>query len=257
MPALIPSLIIFIWFNFLFLLSRRLKRLDIVDLGWGLGFVILSWSTLLLTRNFALRPLLITLMITIWGLRLSVHIFLRNRGRSDDHRYQDLHKKWRHHPTLNTYFNIFILQGFLGLLISVPIILTNFDLSPTASALTPTDIIGYLIWLFGFAFETIADWQLSKFKKNSTHKGKIITTGLWRYSRHPNYFGEALLWWGIFLISTNTPLGYLGIISPVLIDFLLLNVSGIPLLEKKYQHNPEYQHYAHHTSLFFPLPPKK
>jgi steroid 5-alpha reductase family enzyme len=147
-----------------------------------------------------------------------------------------------------------MLQGAVIFLVALPIQLV---INTPGEPLGHLDRIGLLIWLFGFGFEAIGDWQLLQFKKDPENKGKIIQHGLWRYSRHPNYFGEAVLWWGIFLIALKAQYGILAIISPILIDFLLLKVSGIPMLEAKYEGNPDFESYKARTNAFFPWFPKK
>ena len=146
------------------------------------------------------------------------------------------------------------------LLVGLPLLVVNYDPGPGLYAL---DALGVFIWVVGFFFEAVGDYQLDRFiarKKSGEAKkseGRIMKTGLWRYTRHPNYFGEAAMWWGIFFIAVSAPLGYVAVISPLLISFLLLRVSGIPMLEKKYEKDAEFQKYAKKTSSFFPLPPKK
>ncbi|MDD3995458.1 MAG: DUF1295 domain-containing protein, partial [Bacilli bacterium] len=155
---------------------------------------------------------------------------------------------------INAYFKIFMLQGLLMSIISLPIIFFN---ASNLEKLNLLNIFGIIIWIIGYIFEVVGDYQLKKFIKNSNNKGKIMTSGLWKYTRHPNYFGESVMWWGIFLITINSSLGYFGIISPIFITFLLVFVSGIPLLEKKYENNKEFQEYAKKTSKFIPWFVKK
>lgn len=243
------------WMSILYIISDIKKRADLADIGWGLGFILISIITLASNTNPHLRHILLTLLVLIWGARLSLHVYLRNRGKSEDFRYAAMRQKWGPAYLLKSFLGVFMLQALLMTLIATPIVLVNSQ--TTTSNLNLLDYLGYLVWLIGFIFETIADWQLSEFKTKKGNKTKIMDQGLWKYSRHPNYFGESLIWWGIFVIGLNSPFGYLGIISPVLITFLLLNVSGRPLLEQKYKHNKAWQRYAKHTSSFFPLPPKK
>jgi len=255
---LLAALIILAYMSLIYLLSLIKKNASIVDIAWGAGFilVILTFYSRLLVNHESAggRKFLTAIMITIWGLRLSWHIYKRNKGKPEDYRYAAWRQKWGRNFALRSYFQIFLLQGFFMFLIILPGLLIMTSQKPGWSFY---DSLGLLVWLIGFLFEAKADDQLKKFKQNPENKGKIMRGGLWRYSRHPNYFGESLMWWGIFIIALNAPSGWLGIISPLTITFLLVKVSGVPLLEKKYQGNPEFEAYKKVTSAFFPLPPKK
>ncbi|MCR4395390.1 MAG: DUF1295 domain-containing protein [Candidatus Saccharicenans sp.] len=255
---LVSALIIFLYMNLVFILSLIKKNAAIVDVAWGLGFVLVVASHLaresLLHRVLDPRQLLVAALITIWGTRLSWHIYRRNRGKPEDYRYAIWRQKWGQTFVWRSYFQIFWLQGFFMFLVLMPSLLV---LRSRAGRLNWLDALGLLVWLAGFFFEAVADAQLRKFKKIPENKGHIITTGLWKYSRHPNYFGESVMWWGIFLIALNAPGGWLGIIGPLTITLLLTLVSGIPLLEKKYRCQTEFEAYRAVTSAFFPLPPRK
>ncbi|GAB4219502.1 MAG: DUF1295 domain-containing protein [Candidatus Microgenomates bacterium] len=240
--------------NLWFLLAILRKRNDLADVAWGLGFVIIALISLIL-KNFTIRQAVVFILVLIWGLRLSIYIFLRNKNKKEDFRYKNWREQWGKNWFWQTYFQIFILQGFFLFIISLPI--SFLGIFQDKQSLNLLDFLGIFIWLIGFLFETIADYQLSVFKSDQKNNGKIMKSGLWKYSRHPNYFGEVILWWGIFLISLNTENGFLSIFGPITISFLILKVSGIPLLEKKYQGNKEFQEYKRKTSAFFPLPPKK
>lgn len=247
------GLILFIYINFWFVICLIKKRNDLADIAWGLGFILLSWSSFFLSKNFHPRPFLVNFLVTLWGLRLSFHIYHRNKNKEEDYRYLVLRKQWGKLFFIRSYFQIFLLQGIFLFLIIQPVLIINKN---SFLPLNFLDFLGVAIWLFGFWFETLADKQLSAFIKNPKNKGKILTSGLWRYSRHPNYFGEVVLWWGIWLFALNTTFGFLTIIGPLTITFLILFVSGVPLLEKKYQGHADYAEYKKTTSAFFPLPPK-
>jgi steroid 5-alpha reductase family enzyme len=193
------------------------------------------------------------MLVTVWGVRLALHIGLRNLGKGEDARYRKWREEWGKHFVLRSFLQIYILQGILLLVISIPVIRV---VTAPDSPLTLMDFLGTTVWLIGFLFEAISDWQLLQYKKDPANKGKVITTGLWRYSRHPNYFGEVTLWWGIYLIALTLPNGWMTIIGPITITVLILGVSGIPMLEKKYEGNAEFNEYKRRTSAFFPLPPK-
>lgn len=236
-----------------FFIALRLRRNDLADIAWGGGFIAAAAASLAVSGSSSWRALFVTLLVVIWGARLMVHIGLRNRGRGEDARYRAWREEWGEHVVLRSFFQVFILQGLLLLVISVPVIRVN---ASAGSPLTLWDAAGAAVWTTGFLFEAVGDLQLLRFKKTPGHKGKFMTTGLWKYTRHPNYFGEVALWWGIYLIALSVPGGWKTVIGPLTITFLILKVSGIPLLEKKYEGNREFDQYKRKTSAFFPLPPK-
>lgn len=245
-------LILFFYMAIGFIVSIFLKRNDIADVMWGFGFVLLSWSAFLISQTFSWVALIVNILVTIWGLRLSTHIFLRNIKKPEDYRY----KKWRDEWScfyLRSFLQVFMLQGFFLFLIALPILILNRS---NAHYIGFISFIGFVVWGVGFAFEVVADYQLSKFLLDSKNKGKILRSGLWKYSRHPNYFGEVMLWWGIFLICFGLTYNILILVSPVIITFLILKVSGIPMLEKKLEENSDFENYKKCTSKFFPMLPK-
>lgn len=245
-----------VWFfmTTAFIISAIRKRNDTADTAWGLGFIIVAVSTLILNVQFAERQLLVTSLVLLWGLRLAVHIHLRNRGKKEDHRYEEMKRKWRGNYYRKSYTNVFLSQGFLLLLISIPTIFIN---SQSGTGLTWLDGIGVAVWATGFYFESVGDYQLSQFIKNPHNKGHVMQSGLWKYTRHPNYFGEVTQWWGIFILALSVPNGIYTIIGPLVITLLITKVSGIPLLEKKYAGRADFEDYKKRTSVFFPLPPKR
>jgi steroid 5-alpha reductase family enzyme len=245
---------VFVYMTGVFVLATLKRDSSIVDIAWGIGFILVALLTFFLEAGFSWRQILVTGLVCIWGIRLAAHIYLRNKGRGEDFRYAQWRRDWGKRFVLRSYFQIFLLQGVLLLVISYPVILVN---KSGTAAMTAWDVAGTGIWLLGFFFETVGDWQLWRFKKDPQNRGKIMTTGLWRLTRHPNYFGEATLWWGIFLIALSAWNGWMAVISPVLITFLLLRVSGVTMLEKKYAGNQAFSEYARKTSPFFPWIPKK
>ena len=245
---------VFVYMNFWFLVAMLRKRNDLADIAWGLGFIIVAGISLIWHSDFSARKILIFTLVLIWGLRLAIHIYTRNRGKAEDYRYQEWRKKWGQHFIIRTYIQVFIVQGFLLLLISAPILATGASARHELGILA---VLGLIVWLVGFYFETVGDYQLRQFIKNPKNKGTIMRSGLWRYTRHPNYFGEVTLWWGIWLIALSVPYGWVSIIGPLTITFLILKVSGIPMLEKKYEGNQEFQDYKKNTNAFFPWWPKK
>jgi steroid 5-alpha reductase family enzyme len=192
------------------------------------------------------------LFVLIWGLRLAIYIFLRNKGKGEDFRYKAWRDTWKFF-ILRSYLQIFILQGILMFIIALPIIFVN---KAGPASFNFFDIAGILLFLTGYAFETIGDGQLARFKKDPANKGKIITGGLWRYTRHPNYFGEAVIWWGIGCFALPYPHGWIMLISPVIITLMLRFVSGVPMLEKKYAGRADFEEYKKRTPVFIPWFPK-
>jgi len=247
------ALSLFAYMNFWFVVSLVKKRNDVADLAWGLGFVFLAWLSFFVSKIQSEVSFLINICVSIWGFRLAFHISKRLASRSEDKRYYNWRRQWGKFFLVRSYFQVYILQGIFLFLIALPFVFINFNLTVFGWG----TFAGFFVWTVGFLIETIADWQLSMFIKQTTNRDRIMDKGLWRFSRHPNYFGEVLLWWGIFLIALGYPFGYLTIIGPLTISFLILFVSGIPLLEKKYEGQKNYEEYKKRTSPFFLLPPKK
>jgi steroid 5-alpha reductase family enzyme len=237
-----------------FLLALWRRRNDLADIAWGGGFIVAGLAAAWWQPEVAPRGRLVVILVILWGLRLAVHIGLRNLGKREDERYRQWREEWGRHWLLRSYLQVFLLQGFLCYLISLPVLWIVFN---GASPWTVWDAFGLAVWLVGLFFEAVGDFQLAQFKKDPVNRGKIIQHGLWRYSRHPNYFGEVTLWWGIYLLGLSAGGAWWTIIGPLTITFLILKVSGIPLLEKKYVNNAAFQEYARRTSAFFPLPPRK
>jgi len=236
-----------------FLLSLVKKRNDIADLAWGLGFVLMAWTSFLLGSVQGPRGLLVGLLVSIWGIRLAWHIHARNKGRTEDYRYAKWREEWGKWFFVRSYLQVYLLQGALLFLIVLPVLLIN---NSFGTGLNYLDFVGVAVWLVGFIFESVGDLQLSRFIKDPNNKGKLMQSGLWRYTRHPNYFGEVTQWWGIWLIAISATNGWLGIIGPLTITVLILKVSGIPMLEKKMAENPEFAEYKRRTRMFVPWLPQ-
>lgn len=245
---------VFLYMHIVFAIALIKKDNSIVDIAWGLGFILVTVLTLFLEAGTTSLQILISLLVLMWGVRLAIHIFFRNKGRGEDWRYANWRREWGRWFVVRAYFQVFLLQALLLLVIACPIILVN---SAQTGNLGLLAIIGTLLWILGFFFESVGDYQLLRFKRNPDNKGKLMIQGLWKFSRHPNYFGECVMWWGIFLIALSIPRGWTAIISPLLITFLLLRVSGVVMLETKYKDNKEFMEYAKRTNAFFPWFPKK
>ena len=238
------------------LLSLLKKDASIVDGFWGLGFVLIAWITFFLANGYSGRRWLITILTTIWGLRLATHIFWRHWGHEEDKRYQ----KWRaNHGERFWIVSLYLVFGLQSLLLwIISLVVQIGQMAPMPSRLIWLDWLGAAFWLLGFFLEAVGDWQLLHFKSQSQNAGKIMNKGLWKYTRHPNYFGEAVLWWGLFLMTLTTAAHAWTIISPLLITGLLLKVSGVSLLETTIlETRPEYREYMQHTNAFIPWFPRK
>lgn len=244
---------LFVYINLWFVLSLIKKRNDVADVAWGLGFVLLSWTSFFLADNVDPRKLLVLALVSIWGFRLAWHIHSRNSGKGEDYRYLAWRQQWGKWFYARSYAQVFLLQGALLFIVALPILVIN---ESSLQILNWRDIAGVAIWIFGFYFEVIGDRELARFMKDPSNKGKLLQSGLWSYSRHPNYFGEVTQWWGIWILSLSSSAGWLAIIGPLTISFLILKVSGVPMLEKKMAEHPEFAEYKRRVSMFIPFPPK-
>ncbi len=244
---------ILLYMTIVFLFALKKKDNSIVDVAWGLGFIGVTLLTFFLKEGFTTRQIVVSGLVFIWGIRLALHIAFRKKGKGEDFRYAKWRRDWGRWFVLRSYFQIFMLQGVFLFIIGLPILLINFS---QKEGLAVVDFVGIGVWCIGFFFEAVGDLQLTQFKKRPENKGKIITTGLWRYTRHPNYFGEVVMWWGVFLLALSVENGWISILSPLTISFLLLRVSGVTMLEKKYKGHAEFGAYAERTNAFFPWFPK-
>lgn len=235
-----------------FIISLFYKRNDIADIAWGAGYILIC-VYLYFTQEVYPVLLLLFILILLWGMRLSIHIYNRNRKKSEDFRYKAWREAWGKSFYIRSFLQVYVFQALLLLLIISPVIHAAVSAPVTLGIFT---WLGLSIWLPGFYFQAVSDYQLSEFTRKRTPEQKIMKAGLWKYSRHPNYFGEILMWWGIFIITLPVENSWYFIFSPLLITFLLVFVSGIPLLEKKYKGDPEFEEYKKQTSVLFPLPPR-
>jgi len=249
-------LIILILMSFLWIISIIVKNVSIVDFFWGLGFVITCIFYFLNTNGSDLRKILLTGMVSIWGLRLSAYIAWRNKGRGEDFRYREFRKKYgEKRYWWISFFQTFLLQGFLMWMISAPLLGAQY--SGADRSLGTLDYLGIILWLIGVLFEAGGDFQLAKFKSKPENRGTVLNTGLWKYTRHPNYFGDAAIWWGFGLICLAAG-SYTPVLGSLLMTGLIIKVSGVALLEKALiVKKPQYKEYIEKTSAFIPWFPKK
>lgn len=247
-------ILLLIFFSLVFLIAQSKKNNGLVDIAWGLGFVIVAVYSFFASDFRTERAALVTILVTLWGVRLAYYLFRRNWNSQEDYRYVNMRKRWgTKFVYLKMFLNVYILQLVLLFIIAQPILLINTSAN---EGLVLLDYIGLALWIIGYFFEVVGDYQLKKFKSKQENKGKLMKDGLWKYTRHPNYFGEAVMWWGIFLIVLSLPNGWVTFYSPLIITLLLLFVSGVPLLEKRFKDHPDFKDYASRTSKFIPMPPK-
>jgi steroid 5-alpha reductase family enzyme len=241
----------------LWLLSLALGNSSIVDIFWGTGFVVVTWAAFLLgDEGYLPRKVLVAGLVTLWGFRLSIHILRRNWGKSEDFRYA----KWREENGARWWwvslFKVFLLQGVLLWIISAPLVAA--EVSPTPTSLGVMEALAVVVWAIGFFFESVGDWQLARFKADPANRGKLLDRGVWRYTRHPNYFGDAAQWWAYYVMAAATGWGAWTIFSPLIMTFLLVRVSGVGLLEKTLKDSkPGYREYMERTSAFVPWFPRR
>ncbi len=246
-------IIIFIYATVWFAAAVYKKRNDIADIAWGIGYIVIC-GYLLYSYPASPVSILSYILVTLWGLRLSLHIYHRNKNKTEDFRYRAWREEWGNTFYLRSYGQVFLLQGVLLIVILSPVIHVAVAETYTWNGFT---WVGLFCWLIGFYFQAVADWQLSVFIKERKDPGAIMQTGLWKYSRHPNYFGELMMWWGIFIITLPVTNSFYFIIGPLTITLLIVFVSGIPMLEKKYAGNPAFEDYKKRTSVLIPMPSRK
>lgn len=252
---LIVALVILAFMSSLFIISVIIKRNDIADIAWGTGILLVAVTSYLQqVENGPLTQILL-LLVALWGLRLTVRIFLRNIKKGEDPRYKQWRETWGKWFYFRSYLQVYLLQGFLMIVVGYSVF--HASIYADNEPIGVLAMFGILIWCIGYFFETVGDWQLDKFIKSKPEKGTVLSSGLWKYTRHPNYFGEVTCWWGIWLMIATLPMSYIALISPLTITFLILKVSGIPMLEKSFAGNVKFEEYKKRTSVFFPLPPKE
>ncbi len=260
-PLFTAAAVLFVYMCAAFVVSLIRKDNGTADIAYGWGFALLAWVSYYFgTEN--LVGFLASTLATVWALRLSLRIYLRGRGKPEDFRYAAWREAWGKTFVVRSFLQVYLLQGLVIFVVALPVTLLN--LYGADLGIGVLGLFGFALWLTGFFFEAVGDAQLGKFMKDPANKGHVMSQGLWKFTRHPNYFGEATMWWGLALVAIDTllftvPLHYAlaPFLGPVLITFLLLKVSGVPMLEARFAGNPEWEAYKAKTSVFFPLPPKK
>ena len=242
--------------SFLWIISVIIKNVSIVDLFWGFGFVLANGFYFISTDGFLPRKIILLILVSVWGLRLSGYLAWRNIGKGEDYRYQQFRSKYgEKRYWWISFFQTFLLQGMLMWLISAPLLGAQYY--SLNNSLGIPDYAGIILWITGFIFEAGGDFQLARFKADPSNKGKVLSSGLWRYTRHPNYFGDSAIWWGYGLICLAAG-SIIPVLGSLLMTALIIKVSGVALLEQNLKEKkPEYREYIQKTSSFFPWFPKK
>jgi steroid 5-alpha reductase family enzyme len=239
----------------LWMLSVVLRNVSIVDIFWGLGFILLAIFYFNTTIGYEPRKIVVLVLVTVWGLRLAIYLAWRNLGKGEDYRYQQFRQRYgAHRYWWVSLFQVFLLQGVLMWVISLPLL--GAQISNVNGCLTIFDWLGAAVWVVGFIFEAVGDFQLARFKANPENKGKVLATGLWKYTRHPNYFGDSAVWWGFALFSIGAQ-NYWMVVGSIIMTLLIIKVSGVALLEKNLaERSEEYKAYIKRTPVFIPWFPK-
>jgi steroid 5-alpha reductase family enzyme len=237
------------------LVSVVLGDASIVDIVWGAGFVLVAWVAFVVADGTEARRWLLTLMTTVWGGRLALYLFWRNAGKSEDPRYQAMRRHWGDRFWIISLVTVFLLQGVLMWTVSLPVQMGQVPDSPDSLGIV--ELIGVLVYAVGLYFEAVGDYQLARFKADPANRGGVMDSGLWRYTRHPNYFGDFCVWWGLFIVAAATGVGVWSIIGPIVMTVFLMRVSGVTMLERTItKRRPGYEEYIARTNTFFPGPPR-
>ncbi len=253
MSILLIGVALLLYFHVWYLISLLFKDFGVVDMAWGPGFFLVGLLSIYPFQEINPQQILVVTMVGIWALRLFAYIFLRHK-KKEDWRYAKWRKEWGAWANIRAYFQVFLLQFVILMILSSPL---QFILKQKLSLWGTFSWIGLILFVVGFLWESVADYQMLLFKRQKKHEGEILNRGLWLYSRHPNYFGESLVWWGIAFFSLPYPYGWIFLLAPALLTLFLLKVSGVSLLESKYRNHQSYQQYKESTNAFFPWFPKK
>ena len=250
---LVNALVIVGMMSAVWLVSVTVRDASIVDIVWGLGFVVVAWTSWLASDSSDFVDTVVRVCVTVWGLRLAGYLAWRNLGKGEDFRYQAMRKKYGARFPIVSLFTVFFLQGTLMWIVSLPVqVLYMHDDSWTVAV-----AVGVAVWAIGLGCEAIGDMQLARFKSKPENAGKVMRSGLWRYTRHPNYFGDFLVWWGIGIAALAGISSVIALVGPIVMSILLIRVSGVPMLEHSIaKRRPDYVEYRRTTSAFFPRPPK-
>ncbi len=234
--------------NFFFLIAVIKKKFSVIDIGWGLGFILVALISYF-HHPMSVKNAVLLLVVTAWGLRLAVYILLRSKGQPEDPRYTKMRNEWEPKANLHAYFKVFLLQGLFMLIISLPV---SVGMMQENQSLTWINYLGVAVWFAGFALEVVSDAYLAWFIKQPQNKGKLCTTGPWRICRYPNYLGEISCWYGVYLLALGN-LSWWTIIGPIMINLLIIKLSGVSLGEERKKNKPGYAEYARRTPRVLPF----
>lgn len=259
------ALILLFYLIIAFIVGTIKKNNGLMDVFYGPGYFVLGLSSLILnlifTNEVYIRQTIVTILVFIWATRLATYVFIRNRGKPEDYRYQAMRRRWKTKTILKSFFRVYFFQGIVIFIVCFPVWFVNISSNPSIESFLDffgiTLWLGAIIWLVGFLFETIGDYTLYKFLQKPENKGEVMDRGVWKLSQHPNYFGEVTQWWGIYIIALATPFGFITILGPIFITYMIIKVSGIRLLNWRYRADDKYAEYKKRTSIFFPWFPKK
>ncbi|MCA9027710.1 MAG: DUF1295 domain-containing protein [Planctomycetaceae bacterium] len=248
--GVVTGLMVFVW-----TVSLLVRDVSIVDIAWGSGFVLIGWTTFFVTSSAGPTRWELLVLVTIWGLRLAGYLAWRNIGQPEDKRYARMRQRWGPSFPLISLLTVFGLQAVIMWTVSLPI---QLGIAQSFESFNGLHAIGLAAWTVGMFFESVGDWQLARFKHHSNEENAVLDRGLWRYTRHPNYFGDFCVWWGHFIVAIAGGANWWTIIGPVVMSVLLMYVSGVTLLERDLKtRKPEYQAYVERTNTFFPWFPKQ
>ena len=233
--------------------ARRRGRINVVDTTWGLGFVVVAAVAALVGDGAGWRRVALLVVVALWGLRLAWHITRRNAGKGEDPRYAEMLATAEGNPTWVAVRKVYLVQGLSLWFVSLPIQVS----AAAGPGTTVVALVGLLLWGIGITFEAVGDAQLKAFKADASNRGRVMDRGLWSWTRHPNYFGDSCVWWGIYVVAASAWPGVLTVLSPVLMTYFLVFATGARLLEKHLGERPGYAQYRERTSYFLPRPPKR
>jgi steroid 5-alpha reductase family enzyme len=235
------------------MVGRRQGRVSVVDTAWGLGFIVVAVVAGSVGDGPLWRRLLVLVLVAVWGGRLARHMHTRNRGKGEDPRYEKMLADQPGDPFLVAVRKVYLVQGAAIWFVSLPLQVS----AASGDGVVWVAILGAAVWLLGIVFEAVGDAQLSRFKADPGNKGKVMDRGLWAWTRHPNYFGDSAVWWGLYLVAASAWPGVLTILSPVVMTYFLVFATGARLLEKEMSTRPGYPEYQQRTSYFLPRPPSR
>ncbi|MFX1569238.1 MAG: DUF1295 domain-containing protein [Promethearchaeota archaeon] len=259
------TLFLFFYLIIAFIVGTIKKNNGLMDIFYGPGYSVIALTSLIhyfiLENALNIRQIIVTVLVIIWSIRLASYVFIRNRGKPEDYRYKAMRERWKTNILLKSLIRVYIFQGIVIFIVAFPVWFVNISINPLVLNLLDfagiTLWLGGIVWLIGFLFETIGDYSLYKFLSKPENKGEVMDRGVWKLSQHPNYFGEVTQWWGIYIIVLATPFGFITILGPIFITYMIIKVSGIKLLDKRFEADSKYAKYKQRTSVFFPWFPKK